>query len=203
MSELNIKTMPPAIASVLRQEIMPNSTVPLVAGTAKATYFVLNSVINLNDHDFNEKQITIKNTSCVLVLFYVENDESYKLLDIWSTVSSKVPGPTWAACNLILNPRIAKTFQELANKGHNPYKNFTLNSIPVIIVYNGGEPVGYYNGDLTVQKIAEFSLTLACTPSYSEKFKTTNSITVDETSVSMLPPPPPPPKNFGYGRPIG
>jgi len=73
------------------------------------------------DFDLNSKEmVTLKYDDCVLVLFHVENTESYQLADIWAIVAQQTAGPVFAAINMLSERRVAEAFARLKSDGSNP-----------------------------------------------------------------------------------
>ncbi len=143
---------------------------PAVPGLITATIFSQNAVKVLRGTDFNlgsKPGITLKWNDCILILFYGEGRESQELAKIWAVAASKVAGAVFAACNLTIEKEVAKAFMNL-HKMNSTYRSYALKGIPFIITYQNGFPVGFYNGDRTVQQLVDFSLTLACKVDYSE-----------------------------------
>jgi hypothetical protein len=135
------------------------------------TTFATRNVVQLSNDAFSihdKGLINLRYTECFIVLFYTENDESRKLAQIWSFVSQQVPGPTYAACNVNLERRVAEAFAKVAAHPSHPFKRYALLQWPVIIVYRDGNPVAVYNGPRETQAIADWAITLACNANYFE-----------------------------------
>jgi len=143
--------------------------------------FGQNRVDVLESEDFkltSEHPIDIIHKGCYLVLFHVNNEESKNLAIIWNSVAQQVPGPTFAAVNLLSERRIAKAFTDL-NTNNSTYKTFRLKGVPFIIIYQNGSPIAFYNGERAVQPISDYALTLACDASNFEPLQLTAGMQTD------------------------
>jgi len=132
--------------------------------------FTPNPIKNLEDEDFELSgaiKIMLKLKDCLIVLFYADNLESNNLADVWQSVGQQGIGNVFAACNLRINPKISTAFNEL-NMLNSSLHWAALKTVPFILVYQNGFPIGFYNGDRSVQSILDFSLTLACRSDYRE-----------------------------------
>lgn len=140
----------------------------------KLTYrlvFTPETVKRLTSEDFNldsDELITLKFDDCILVLFYVENTESYQLATIWSIVAQQVAGPLFGAINMLLERKVAEAFTKLKSNGSHPLHWASLRQYPFILVYRKRWPVAVYNGVREVQSIIDYALTLACEAGYYE-----------------------------------
>jgi len=122
-----------------------------------------------DDFDMASKEfITLKYDDCIIVLFHVENTESYQLADIWAVVAQQVAGPVFGAINMLSERRVAEAFTRLKSDGSNPLHWAALRQYPFIMVYRKGWPVAVYNGPREVQALIDYSLTLACEAGYYE-----------------------------------
>lgn len=125
--------------------------------------------LTANDFDLDSKEmITLKYNDCMLVLFYVENTESYELADIWATVARQVSGPMFGAVNMLSERKVAGAFTRVKSDGSNPLHGAALRQYPFILIYRNRWPVASYNGKRNVQSIIDYSLTLACEAGYYE-----------------------------------
>jgi hypothetical protein len=132
--------------------------------------FSPNPIQNLEDNDFELSgsiKIMLKIKRCLIVLFYTDNTESNNVADIWQEVGQQGVGNVFAACNLRINQKIADAFNEL-NMKNTSLHWAALKTVPFILVYQNGYPIGFYNGDRAVQPILDFSMTLACRSDYRE-----------------------------------
>lgn len=126
-----------------------------------------------DDFDLNSKEmVTLKYDDCILVLFHVENTESYQLANIWALAAQQVAGPVFAAINMLSERRVAEAFTRLKSDGSNPLHWAALRQYPYILVYRKRWPVAVYNGPREVQALIDYSLTLACEAGYYEILQT-------------------------------
>lgn len=128
----------------------------------------------LDSNDFNlESQdlITLKSDSCVIILFYIDNNESYQLVNIFGNAANQTAGTIFAAVNMKVERRIAEAFGKLRGDSNHPLNSFGLQQFPFILVYRNHWPVAFYNGPREVQSIIDWSLTLACSANYREPFQ--------------------------------
>jgi len=132
--------------------------------------FAQNAVKQLTQEDFeldSDAQIKLKNNSCVLVLFYNDNVESKNLLEIWNSAGKQTVGPIFASLNLNQNRILAQAFTNL-NMKNTSLHWAALKTIPFILVYQNRWPIGFYNGERSVQDLIDYSLVLACKAEYHE-----------------------------------
>ena len=115
---------------------------------------------------------------CTLILFYVNNVESQQLMQIWATAANLAAGPVFAGINISINDRVAQAFMQV-RETPGPYRVFGLTGYPFILAYQGGHPVGYYNGERDVQAIADWALTLACRVDYFEPGQLAGAVSAD------------------------
>lgn len=122
-----------------------------------------------DDFDLNSRElIGLKYDDCILILFHVENTESYQLADIWALAAQQIAGPIFAAINMLSERRVAEAFTRLKSDGSHPLHWASLRQYPFIMVYRGRWPVAVYNGPREVQAIIDYALTLACEAGYYE-----------------------------------
>ncbi len=139
------------------------------------------AVKRLSTDDFlldSDTPIRSKWKDCTLILFYVNNVESQQLMQIWATAANLAAGPVFAGINISINDRVAQAFMQV-RETPGPYRVFGLTGYPFILAYQGGHPVGYYNGERDVQAIADWALTLACRIDYFEPGQLAGSATAD------------------------
>jgi hypothetical protein len=132
--------------------------------------FAQNSVKQLTQDDFeleSDAPIKLRYKSCMIVLFYNNNIESQNLLQIWNTAGKQVVGPIFASIDLNKNKLLAQAFTNL-NMENSSLHWAALKTMPFIIVYQNRWPVGFYNGERTVQDLIDYSLVLACKAEYHE-----------------------------------
>lgn len=140
-----------------------------------------------DDFDINSKElITLKYDDCILVLFYVENTESYQLANIWAVVAQQTAGPVFAAVNMLSERKVAEAFTRLKSDGSNPLHWAALRQYPYILVYRKKWPVAVYNGPREVQALIDYSLTLACEAGYYEPMQYGGSMQ-SESRIEMGP----------------
>jgi len=72
-------------------------------------------------------------SDCILVLFYVENTESYQLANIWALVAQQIAGPIFAAINMLSERKVAEAFTRLKTDGSNPLHWASLRQYPFIV----------------------------------------------------------------------
>ena len=135
----------------------------------------------LRSKDFNldsSEKISIKDKGCTIILFYIENQESKDLLQVWITAARQTAGAQFAAVNLSLDKDIATAFQQLESQG-SPLRVFSLKAYPAIIVYRNSWPSGFYNGERSADQIANFALDLACQSSYLEQIQEAGGLQLD------------------------
>ena len=135
-----------------------------------------------------------------------------KLFEIWNDAASKNPGAKLAECNVMINKEIANAFITVKSDCNHPFYWAGVNQYPFILVYRGGWPQAFYNGNRTTLDIINYSLQLACKSCYTEKEQKFKGIGVDtsiqETSANPISPTPTKSTNFiggnyrGYGTPI-
>lgn len=129
------------------------------------------------DFDLGSKElIALKYDDCILVLFHVENTESYQLADIWALVAQQTAGPVFAAINMLSERKVAEAFTRLKSDGSHPLHWASLRQLPFILVYRKRWPVAVYNGPREVQALIDYALTLACEAGYYEILQTGGSM---------------------------
>ena len=136
------------------------------------TLFAQESVKMLRESDFeldSDTRINIIYKECMLALFYTDNAESKNLVQIWSSAAKQTVGPIFAACNVMIDRKVAEAFTSL-NMANGSLHWAGLKTFPFILVYQNGWPIAFYNGERAVQPIIDYSLTLACKADYHEPF---------------------------------
>lgn len=135
----------------------------------KRTVFNGDTVKMLTVADFeSDNPIVLKYNDCILVLFYVENEESYQIMEIWASVAKQTAGPVFAAINMMSEKKLAQAFTRLKSDGSSPLHWAALRQYPYILVYRNKWPVAVYNGPRETQALIDYSLTLACQAGYYE-----------------------------------
>ena len=145
---------------------------PYKRGVVSYTFFAQDRVKMLTTSDFaleTKDKIALKWDNCLIVLFYGENAESKAYVQIWTIVAQQAAGPVMAACNLIAETQVARAFAELAGMGSHPLQWAAMKGYPFILVYRGGWPTAFYNGERSVQSLVDWSMTLACQANYYER----------------------------------
>lgn len=144
---------------------------PKTPSVVQFTTFASSTVQRLSTDSFNvdtDSLITLKYNDCFIVLFHVENSESHRLMKIFSVVAEQTPGPMFGAINVLLEHRVAEAFAKVRMHGSHPFRAYSLKQWPVIIAYRKGYPSAVYNGARETGSLAEWSLTMACDPAFSE-----------------------------------
>lgn len=145
--------------------------VALPAGAELRLTFASETVKRLSGEDFDlgsKELITLRYDDCILVLFHIENAESYQLATIWALVARQVAGPVFGAVNMLSERRIAEAMTRLKTVGSHPLHWASLRQYPFILVYRNKWPVAVYNGPREVQALIDYALTLACEAGYYE-----------------------------------
>lgn len=143
---------------------------PKIHGVVRYTHIDIGNVTNLKGTHFalaSDNKIAIVFSDFIISLFYVENQESMDMIEIFLLVVQQVAGVKFAACNLILERDVATAFMELGSKP-GPSAQFSPRGYPFILAYRGGYPIAYYNGDRSVESITSWILTRARDPGYYE-----------------------------------
>lgn len=141
-----------------------------------------NPILTYKDEDFtysSKELICLKDNSCVMILFHTNNIEEKNLFDVWYDVSSKNPGAKLGECNTLINKSIAEAFVKVKQDCNHPFFWAGVNQYPFILVYRGGWPQAFYNGNRTTADILNYSLQLACKACYSEHTQTFKGVQVD------------------------
>lgn len=151
--------------------------------------FASETVKRLTSDDFDltsKEMVALKYDDCILVLFHVENTESYQLADIWALAAQQVAGPIFAAINMLSDRKVAEAFTRLKSDGSHPLHWAALRQYPFIMVYRKRWPVAVYNGPREVQALIDYALTLACEAGYYEILQTGGSMQ-GEARIEMGP----------------
>lgn len=148
-------------------------------------------VKRLKSNDFRLSEtpgIGLKFPDCILVYFYSETDQSRDFLPIFIKAAQVSTGPVFACCHLILEDEVRQAFARLGSEVRSPYSAYSLSSVPMIITYQRGVPVGIYNGEFQLQPVVDFASTLACRMDYSEPVNKRAGITVTDTEARSVKP---------------
>lgn len=160
-------------------------------GVATISIPVSTFVKRLKAADFRLSEtpgIGLKYADCIIVLFYNETEQSRELLSIFTKAAQISTGPVFACCHLILEDEVRQAFAKLGTEIRSPYSAYSLSSVPMIITYQRGVPVGIYNGEFQLQPIVDFASTLACRIDYSEPVNKRAGITVTDTEARVVKP---------------
>lgn len=125
---------------------------------------VSNSIKRLREQDFaleTRDKICLYDDACNLVLFYTETPESKKVLNVFKAVAETVAGPSFCACNVLLEKKISEAFMEIANIRDHPFNWAAMRPYPVIIVYRRGYPVNFYDGPADISILTNFAVNIA------------------------------------------
>src|SRR3989338_5977407 len=112
----NVPVAANAPVNALNRSIQPTNLVQRLT-------FASETVKRLTGDDFDigsKELVTLKYDDCILVLFHVENTESYQLADIWALAAQQVAGPVFAAINMLSERKVAEAFTRLKSDGSNP-----------------------------------------------------------------------------------
>jgi hypothetical protein len=140
-------------------------------------------ILESSDFDTDQENlITVKYNDCMLILFYIQNDESLKLAQIFAEAANSLPAPIFAACNLNNSTKVASAFAKLASDGNHILHNYGLKQYPFIITYRNKNPVGFYNSGRSVQSISDFAVSSACSVEYREDIQYGMGVAVDKNS---------------------
>lgn len=135
-------------------------------------------VKELQDEDFllaSVERIVLKATGCSVILIYSIKDEvSRGLRVIWDELADSFAGVQFYALNASRRINVMRAWQEINDDEDHPLSAYRIRGYPTILVYReGGQPgiswpKAFYNGQLSLQYIQNWVLTLACTPGYTE-----------------------------------
>jgi len=144
--------------------------------------FSQNQVMILTDIDFTvDERIKIflkEKQGCAIVMFHGNNDESSQLSKVFAAAAAQAEVREFYAVNLSYNKRISKALTDLLST-NSPLRWMGMKQLPFIVTYQGGQPVGVYNGSRTVQALTDFAMTRACSQNYSEPIQVFNSVRPD------------------------
>jgi hypothetical protein len=165
---------------------------PALVKVSKQYYeFTNKNVQMLHGLDFKlheDTKICLRITDCCVVLFFVDNQESNDLAILWSMVANKVPGPKYAAVDMVTEREVAAAFAEvIARPRNHPFHWAGLRQYPFILVYRNGFPTACYNGPRNTQALTDFILLLACNSSYIEPVQNSASMVLDKNDDLKIP----------------
>ena len=145
----------------------------------------VSKIVRLSASDFeldSSHPITLKNKHCGLVLFFVNNDESYNWVQVLLEFVKQniVPmGRTRqfvGACNLALETEVAEAFLNKIRNTNTIWRQFAIEKLPTFLVYQQGKPITFYEGgdytrdydlynrsdNITTDKLANFFTFQVC-----------------------------------------
>lgn len=171
-----------AAPGTLPTEAQIRRTLPRAESLGPVSFFTQAAVRNLRERDFalgTKELITLNYDDCILILFYGDNIESQNVMRIWAEAAAQVAGPVFAGVNLIYENKIAESFMRIRQDTNHPFHEMGIQQLPFILVYRGGWPQAFYQGQRTVADFIDYSLTLACTPGYTERKQVSASMQAD------------------------
>lgn len=125
--------------------------------------------LSANDFDLNTPlRLTLKNKGCYLVLFHNNEPDSVRLAQIWTSLATKVVGPVFASCDLMMQPPVVQGFIEVSSDSNNPLRWMNLKKVPLIVSYRGGFPTAAYNGVISEAALMNYASQLVCSADYQE-----------------------------------
>src|SRR5690606_36952903 len=95
--------------------------------------FMSNNIKFLTADDFNltsKELITIKINDCILILFYINNEESNELGKIFNLAAQQTAGPLFGMINMITERKVAENFMKVKNQLSNPLNWAGLQQYP-------------------------------------------------------------------------
>lgn len=141
-------------------------------GAPAGSIFTTVKVKELGREDFyigSRTPTMLKFSGCAIILFYIPTDPvSYAMQQIWAQLASTLAGISFFAINCSVQDEIVAAFKETGSDVDHPLYPFRIEGIPQIMVYRGGWPQAYYNGELSYDALQNYALTLACKPGYYE-----------------------------------
>lgn len=158
---------------ISQAEFKPQPITRQDTGTVMLTLFSNDNVRRLSSSDFaieTKEKIALKWENCIIVLFYGENQESKDVIQVFSIAAQQIAGPIMGACNLIVEREVARAFTDVKGLGSHALHWASIRGYPFILTYRGGWPTAFYNGDVDVQQIVDWAMTLACEANYYERF---------------------------------
>lgn len=158
---------------------------PKIHGVVRYTHIDTGNVTNLKATHFalaTDSKVAIVYNDFLVVLFYVENQESMDMIEIFLLVAQQVAGVKFGACNLVAEKEVAGAFMELGSKP-GPLAQFSPKGYPFILAYQDGYPKAYCNGVRSVEDITSWILTRARDPGYYEPKMLAGSMQVEAPYV--------------------
>ena len=136
------------------------------------------NIDNLEFSDFmNSIDINFKET--LIVCFYGEDRESQHTLQTFVNMADVTEGIKFAVCNLELENKILKRFEELDDED-NPYYWARYTKVPFILTYRSGFPQAFYNNSIELNLLKSYSENLAHIKGYKEQYSAASKINYDK-----------------------
>lgn len=125
----------------------------------------------LTSSDFNlesVEKLTLKDKNCALVLFHTSNDQSKFLADIWTKLSTTVPGTVFMSCDLMMQEAVSTAFSTVSQDSNNPLAWLNLKKVPLILEYRGGYPQAAYNGIVSESALINYATRMVCSSDHHD-----------------------------------
>ena len=125
----------------------------------------------LTSSDFNldsPEKLTLKDKNCALVLFHTSNEKSKFLADIWTRLSTTVPGTVFMSCDLMMQESVATAFATVSQESNNPLSWLNLKKVPLILEYRGGYPQAAYNGAISESDLINYATRMVCSSDHHD-----------------------------------
>jgi len=122
------------------------------------------TVITLTLSDFDLTNLSLKDTSCYIVLFHNDNKESLEISRHFAVSSETVIGPQFASVSTLVLSELIEAINKLPND--HPLRWMATKPLPYIVSYQGGYPQGTYSGSTNFEDINEFASSSACQSIY-------------------------------------
>ncbi len=103
----------------------------------------------------------------LVVCFYGEDRDSQHTLQTFVNAADVTEGIKFAVCNLELEKKILKRFEDL-NDEDNPYYWARYTKLPFILTYRSGFPQAFYNNSVEHNLLKSYSENLAHIKGYKE-----------------------------------
>lgn len=124
--------------------------------------------IKESDFDLMSKDgLVLKYDDVIILLFNDGSELGMILRKMMKKTLKLVVGPVFAECDLHAQDKVASTILKIGNIPSHPLA-WLMQPFPYIAVYRGGWPQAFYNGELNIQKFAEYSSILAGQPTYHD-----------------------------------
>lgn len=125
----------------------------------------------LTSSDFeldSSEKLTMKDKSCALVLFHTADDKSKFLADVWTKLSTTVPGVVFMSCDLMMQESISTAFSEVSQNINSPLSWLNLKKVPLILEYRGGYPQAAYNGVISESALISYVTNMVCSADHRD-----------------------------------